>query len=84
MLLEPKNPYQIFLYTSTWEYLILLRLGFKGQKNNLSRQAFPSLIEMATTLARGPVLESMRARKPRLQAPSNLTGTRIKYTHFFL
>ena len=30
-----------------------------------------------------PVLESMRAREPGLQAPNNLTGSKIKYTHFF-
>ena len=71
MLLEPKNPYQIFLCTSTWEYLILLRLGVKGQKQQFVRQALPSLIEIATTLARGPVLESKR-----LQDKKN--------THFFL
>ena len=29
------------------------------------------------------VLESMRARQPGLQAPSNLTGSKIKNTHFF-
>ena len=28
-------------------------------------------------------LESMRARKPGLQAPSNLAGSKIKNTHFF-
>ena len=31
-----------------------------------------------------PVLESMRAREPGLQAPSNLTGSKIKNTHIFL
>ena len=30
-----------------------------------------------------PVLESMRAREPGLQAPSNLTGSKIKSTHIF-
>ena len=29
-----------------------------------------------------PVLESMRAREPGLQAPSNLAGSKIKNTHF--
>ena len=31
-----------------------------------------------------PDLESMRAREPGLQAPSNLTGSKIKNTHIFL
>ena len=30
------------------------------------------------------VLESMRACEPGLQAPSNLTGSKIKNTHIFL
>ena len=30
-----------------------------------------------------PVLESMSARQPGLQAPNNLTGSKIKNTHFF-
>ena len=30
-----------------------------------------------------PVLESMRARKPGLQAPSNLAGSKIKNAHIF-
>ena len=30
-----------------------------------------------------PVLESMRAHEPGLQAPSNLTGSQIKNTHIF-
>ena len=30
-----------------------------------------------------PVLESMRAREPGLQAPSNLAGSKIKNTHIF-
>ena len=30
-----------------------------------------------------PVLESMRAREPGLQAPSNLAGSKIKNTHVF-
>ena len=30
-----------------------------------------------------PVLESMRAREPGLQAPSNLEGSKIKNTHVF-
>ena len=31
-----------------------------------------------------PVVESMRAREPGLQAPSNLTGSKIKNTLIFL
>ena len=31
-----------------------------------------------------PVVESMQAREPGLQAPSNLTGSKIKNTHIFL
>ena len=36
---------------------------------------------MLSNLA-GPVLQSMQARKPGLQAPSNLAGSKIKNTHF--
>ena len=39
-------------------------------------------VESVVTVA--PVLESMRAREPGLQAPSNLTGSKIKNTHIFL
>ena len=35
------------------------------------------------TKLRTPVLESMRAREPGLQAPSNLAGSKMKNTHFF-
>ena len=36
------------------------------------------------TKSASPVLQSMRAREPGLQAPSNLTGSKIKNTHIFL
>ena len=38
---------------------------------------------MPFRVATAPVLESMRARKPGLQAPSNLAGSKIKIPAFF-
>ena len=43
------------------------------------------LPEPASQISRwlGPFLESMRAREPGLQAPSNLAGSKIKNTRIF-
>ena len=43
---------------------------------------FCSMLCYPFRVATAPVLESMRAREPGLQAPSNLTGSKIKITHF--
>ena len=43
---------------------------------------FCSLLCYPFRVATAPVLESMRAREPGLQAPSNLAGSKIKITHF--
>ena len=45
---------------------------------------FCSMLCYPFRVATAPVLESMRAREPGLQAPSNLTGSKIKNTHIFL
>ena len=34
-------------------------------------------------MVHGPVVESMRAREPGLQAPSNLAGSKTKNDHIF-
>ena len=44
---------------------------------------FCSMLCYPFRVATAPVLESMRAREPGLQAPSNLAGSKIKNTHFF-
>ena len=41
------------------------------------------ILKTVMTTRACPVLESMRAREPGLQAPSNLAGSKIKNTHFF-
>ena len=43
---------------------------------------FCSMLCYPFRVTTAPVLESMRAREPGLQAPSNLAGSRIKNTHF--
>ena len=43
---------------------------------------FCSMLCYPFRVATAPVLESMRAREPGLQAPSNLAGSKIKNTHF--
>ena len=43
---------------------------------------FCSMLCYPFRVATAPVLESMRAREPGLQAPSNLAGSKIKITHF--
>ena len=45
---------------------------------------FCSMLCYPFRVGTAPVLESMRAREPGLQAPSNLTGSKIKNTHIFL
>ena len=45
---------------------------------------FCSMLCYPFRVATAPVLESMRAREPGLQAPSNLTGSKIKNTHICL
>ena len=45
---------------------------------------FCSMLCYPFRVATAPVLESMQAREPGLQAPSNLTGSKIENTHIFL
>ena len=52
--------------------------------NPLARKLAKTLDSNKAGAAGGPVLESIRAREPGLQAPSNLTGSKIKNTHIFL
>ena len=44
---------------------------------------FCSMLCYPFRVATAPVLESMRAREPGLQAPSNLAGSKIKNTRVF-
>ena len=44
---------------------------------------FCSMLCYPFRVATAPVLESMRAREPGLQAPSNLAGSKIKNNQFF-
>ena len=43
---------------------------------------FCSMLCYLFRVATAPVLESMQAREPGLQAPSDLAGSKIKITHF--
>ena len=65
-----------------------MQIGLKAKKNFAFRlkDVIHSSSIIIAALQRGSctVLESMRAREPGLQAPSNLTGSKIKNTFIFL
>ena len=59
--------------------LILCRLSEK----RVQVIGLHSADQIKTETPTAPVLESMRAREPSLQAPSNLAGSKTKNTHMF-